>query len=605
MTSKSDEKFFPVSVVSNLTDKKKVSSEKIKLEFSLLHADPGIYSIEVKLYDNQPLDFISEARQIFSEGQIDFEKFFVCDFYFGKQQIIEIIYHKNKSGLKFTIPLGYILGSLNSMLSILLEGKTILVVNGVRLPNNEDLLNVKISLVEDGHNSNYFVNRKIYFSIACGNKNIYRSAEIMDNGVFIPTQIPICVLQPSYTINFYNSNNEKKFFYKVFTNNIKAREFKNTVLDNKYFTLKDFSEIIKKYTFFDYLEAGIQIALSIGIDFSNKNKEYNLNNHNINENGFNEFENAIYLCSNILGYYDYDQKYPAYGFGAWFDDDVTRIGFPSFFNLNLASYPEIEKIENVLKAYRNLIKGHNFLISSKVFFAPLIRKIMKNITQKNNVFEYNILLILSTGVIDDLQETIDVLVEACLLPLSIVIVGIGDGDFKNMETLDGDIFPLTSSKGKKRIRDIVQFVPFSNYKNDMEKLSMEVLAEIPRQVLEFYTIKNLKPEDIRNLTKNAKVIRRTKTNPFQGNNNNININNPYQEYRIGFDDNFGKGFMNLPPAGYNPQIKSYEPNYHASLSDGNIIRFPKAKNINKDPNNAQKEPSVIYNNIYGNGNNNI
>jgi hypothetical protein len=104
--------------------------------------------------------------------------------------------------------------------------------------------------------------------------------------------------------------------------------------------------------------------------------------------------------------------------------------------------------------------------------------------------------------------------------LSIVIVGIGDGDFKNMETLDGDIFPLTSSKGKKRIRDIVQFVPFSNYKNDMEKLSMEVLAEIPRQVLEFYTIKNLKPEDIRNLTKNAKVIRRTKTNPFQGNNNN-------------------------------------------------------------------------------------
>ena len=605
MTSKSDEKFFPVSVVSNLTDKKKVSSEKIKLEFSLLHADPGIYSIEVKLYDNQPLDFISEARQIFSEGQIDFEKFFVCDFYFGKQQIIEIIYHKNKSGLKFTIPLGYILGSLNSMLSILLEGKTILVVNGVRLPNNEDLLNVKILLVEDGHNSNYFVNRKIYFSIACGNKNIYRSAEIMDNGVFIPTQIPICVLQPSYTINFYNSNNEKKFFYKVFTNNIKDREFKNTVLDNKYFTLKDFSEIIKKYTFFDYLEAGIQIALSIGIDFSNKNKEYNLNNHNINENGFNEFENAIYLCSNILGYYDYDQKYPAYGFGAWFDDDVTRIGFPSFFNLNLASYPEIEKIENVLKAYRNLIKGHNFLISSKVFFAPLIRKIMKNINQKNNVFEYNILLILSTGVIDDLQETIDVLVEACLLPLSIVIVGIGDGDFKNMETLDGDTFPLTSSDGKKRIRDIVQFVPFSKHKNDMEKLSMEVLAEIPRQVLEFYTIKNLKPEDIRNLTKNAKVIRRTKTNPFQGNNNNININNPYQEYRIGFDDNFGKGFMNLPPAGYNPQIKSYEPNYHASLSDGNIIRFPKAMNINKDQNNAQKEPSVIYNNIYGNGNNNI
>ena len=575
MTNFSEQIFFPPSVVTDLKDKTRALSEKIKLEFSLFHADPGIYFIEVKL-DNQPLDFTSEKRQIFSEGQIIFEKFFVYDFYFAKPQKIEIIYHKNNSTIKITVPLGYILGCLNCKLAIPLGGKIILEVKGERLLNAEDLLNVKISLKER-LNPYYFTNKKIYFFITCGNKKIYRSAEIMDNGVFKPIQIPICLLQPSYTITFYNYNNEKKFCHNILTKNIKKppSQYEVNILDGN-FILTDYSEIIKKYTFFDYLKAGIQIALSIGIDFSSPNEGYNLKNHHINANSSNEFENAIYLCSNILGYYDYDQKYPAYGFGAWVDDGYTKISYPPFFNLNLLNNPEIVKIENVIRAYRNLItEKQNFLFSSQAFFAPLIREIMNNITKKNNVFEYNILLILSTGVINDLQETIDTLVEASLLPLSVVIVGIGDGDFKNMETLDGDIFPLTSSKGKKRIRDIVQFVHFSEFKNDMEKLSMEVLAEIPRQVLEFYTIKNLKPEEIRNLTKNAKLIRRTKTNLFQDTNNNYNSN---QEYKIGFDDNLGKFFNNVPPAGYIPQIKNQnnyinqdiDPNYHPSLSDGNI-----------------------------------
>ena len=136
---------------------------------------------------------------------------------------------------------------------------------------------------------------------------------------------------------------------------------------------------------------------------------------------------------------------------------------------------------------------------------------------------------------------------------------------------------------------------------------MEVLAEIPRQIVEFYTIKNLKPEDIANLTRNTKMIRRTKTNPFQDNKNN----NPNKEYFLGFDDNFGQTFIYGIPVGNNNQIKSQDvyinqnivPDYHFSLSDGNIIRYPKTMYINKD--NSENKSYPIYNNIYGAGNNNI
>jgi hypothetical protein len=55
----------------------------------------------------------------------------------------------------------------------------------------------------------------------------------------------------------------------------------------------------------------------------------------------------------------------------------------------------------------------------------------------------------------DLKETTETIVNASTLPLSIVIVGIGDGDFSAMEFLDGDEHRL-SSGGVEAARDIVQ-----------------------------------------------------------------------------------------------------------------------------------------------------
>ena len=44
----------------------------------------------------------------------------------------------------------------------------------------------------------------------------------------------------------------------------------------------------------------------------------------------------------------------------------------------------------------------------------------------------------------DMQKTIDEIVAASKLPLSIVIVGVGKADFDAMETLDADEEPLFS-----------------------------------------------------------------------------------------------------------------------------------------------------------------
>ena len=48
-------------------------------------------------------------------------------------------------------------------------------------------------------------------------------------------------------------------------------------------------------------------------------------------------------------------------------------------------------------------------------------------------------------VINDAQQTIDAVVQASGLPLSIIIVGIGNADFSQMEVLDGGDFEKSHS----------------------------------------------------------------------------------------------------------------------------------------------------------------
>ena len=94
-------------------------------------------------------------------------------------------------------------------------------------------------------------------------------------------------------------------------------------------------------------------------------------------------------------------------------------------------------------------------------------------------------MILTDGKIKDMEDTKNCIVEGSKLPLSIVIIGIGNANFTYMEILDGDEKPLTSSSGEIRKRDIVQFVEFNKFKNrDSENcgphLAEEILKEIPR-----------------------------------------------------------------------------------------------------------------------------
>ena len=68
---------------------------------------------------------------------------------------------------------------------------------------------------------------------------------------------------------------------------------------------------------------------------------------------------------------------------------------------------------------------------------------------------FSILLVMTDGDIHDMRETKSLIVAASELPCAIVIVGVGDHDFLDMDTLDADDALLRDDYGKVAKRDIV------------------------------------------------------------------------------------------------------------------------------------------------------
>jgi hypothetical protein len=363
-----------------------------------------------------------------------------------------------------------------------------LILKADKLKHNENVIICKFDIKTKEDISFKDNNNKIFYEIY-SDIIFYRSELLKEDGIFVPVKIPYDLFKDKIIIiKFYDSKKRECGNFKVnVLDFVNGQSFEIKV--NKInFKIISKSEITKNFSFIDYLKSGVEIGLSVAIDFTNSNGDPRdpRSLHYIYGREPNQYERAITSCGNILSYYDYDQLYPCFGFGAKIEGKGHRL-----FNLNFESNPNIQYIEGIIQAYHAAI---NYVqLYGPTFFGPIIKAVINLIKNEYNNLKYHILLILTDGKIDDIDDTIDQLVEASFLPLSVIIVGIGKADFSNMVLLDADENPLIDSKGVKAVRDLVQFVPFLKYESNPQKLANEVLAEIPRQILEYYEFKNLDP----------------------------------------------------------------------------------------------------------------
>eukprot|EP00004_Rigifila_ramosa_P018700 TRINITY_DN467_c0_g1_i6.p1 TRINITY_DN467_c0_g1~~TRINITY_DN467_c0_g1_i6.p1 ORF type:complete len:434 (+),score=95.10 TRINITY_DN467_c0_g1_i6:2041-3342(+) len=250
------------------------------------------------------------------------------------------------------------------------------------------------------------------------------------------------------------------------------------------------SSIADNYLTLEQVQSALQSAglessnLIIGIDCTKSNLLTGRNTfggkslHSIQAGRPNPYQDAISIIGRTLEAMDDDRLIPTYGFGDATSTDKKVFSF-------LQDDAPCDTFEGVLQAYNSVMPAVN--LSGPTSFGPIIRRAI-DIVQKNGG-AYHILVIIADGQVQKIsptatelspqeRDTIAAIVEASQWALSIVMVGVGDGPWEQMEQFDDNI--------PQRQFDNFQFVNFSeiagrNLPNMEAVFAMSALMEIPEQ----------------------------------------------------------------------------------------------------------------------------
>ncbi|VDO72316.1 unnamed protein product [Haemonchus placei] len=204
---------------------------------------------------------------------------------------------------------------------------------------------------------------------------------------------------------------------------------------------------------------------------------------------WNPFEvNVKMLCSN-----DYKRYFKCSQFSNMLGEEWVKKG-------NFDANPSVVGVRGVMEAYRYAL--NRVTLYGPTNFKPVIQEVAKKasrISSKTDGSRYQVRARDRNGWA---HESINPISGASSLPLSIIIVGVGNDEFENMNELDSDSHLLTHA-GRTAHRDIVQFVPLRNFLREgctgaeservMGLLAKEVLAEVPLQLTSYMKMRNIVP----------------------------------------------------------------------------------------------------------------
>ncbi|KAK7316149.1 hypothetical protein VNO77_34922 [Canavalia gladiata] len=257
-------------------------------------------------------------------------------------------------------------------------------------------------------------------------------------------------------------------------------------LDRKYSRIADNYNSIDEVTG-ALANAGLESSnLILGIDFTKSNEwtgKHSFNRKSLHHigNSPNPYEQAISIIGKTLAAFDEDNLIPCFGFGDASTHDQDVFSF----------YPDerfCNGFEEVLSRYREIVP--NIRLAGPTSFAPIVEMATTIVEQSGG--QYHVLVIIADGQVTrsidtergrlspQEQKTVDAIVEASKFPLSIILVGVGDGPWDMMKEFDDNI--------PARAFDNFQFVNFTEIMSKNippsrkeAAFALAALMEIPSQ----------------------------------------------------------------------------------------------------------------------------
>ncbi|GER56755.1 calcium-dependent phospholipid-binding protein [Striga asiatica] len=256
-------------------------------------------------------------------------------------------------------------------------------------------------------------------------------------------------------------------------------ERKYSRIDDNYSSLDQVTDALAR--------AGLESSnLIVGIDFTKSNEWTGARSfhrrslHHIGDES-NPYEQAISIIGRTLSKFDEDNLIPCFGFGDASTHDQEVFSF----------FPDerfCDGFEEVLSRYRELVP--QLRLAGPTSFAPVIEMAITIVEQSGG--QYHVLVIIADGQVTrsvdtsrgqlspQEKRTVDAIVKASEYPLSIILVGVGDGPWDMMREFDDNI--------PARAFDNFQFVNFTDIMSkNMDRsrkeaeFALSALMEIPSQ----------------------------------------------------------------------------------------------------------------------------
>ncbi|MDP2434184.1 MAG: VWA domain-containing protein [archaeon] len=172
----------------------------------------------------------------------------------------------------------------------------------------------------------------------------------------------------------------------------------------------------------------------------------------------NPYQFALFMVGKTMGVFDSDGVIPCYGLCA--DFSILPLG-------------ETADIDQLLSLYTGITPKISTVGTPS--WKPLIDQAIEHIIETKRFY---ILIVLTTGACDSFEELREALVIASRFPLSIVAIGLGDGPFSELASIDDEVIP-------GRLFDNFQFFNLhsilDNAKFPDVDFALATLQEIPFQ----------------------------------------------------------------------------------------------------------------------------
>ena len=175
----------------------------------------------------------------------------------------------------------------------------------------------------------------------------------------------------------------------------------------------------QRRSFFDYITGGLALNFVVAVDFTASNGDPNDRSslHHSTPQTPSQYVQVLQSIGQLIEDYDADKLFPSFGFGAKLPPSWS-VSHDFALNFNPQD-PHCHGVEGIIAAYYNSILS--VTLYGPTNFAPVINSCVGIARTATHGAQYFVLLIITDGIISDMNKTKQAIIEAAELPISIII----------------------------------------------------------------------------------------------------------------------------------------------------------------------------------------